>query len=72
MPATIPKKAIEKKRKSINKYTIKLILTTKHRAQLAAIIFLLAGLRRGELTALTWDDIDFENKTINVDKSFDF
>lgn len=69
---TIPKKAIEKKRKSINKYTIKLILTTKHRAQLAAIIFLLAGLRRGELTALTWDDIDFENKTINVDKSFDF
>lgn len=69
---TIPKKATEKKRKSINKYTIKLILTTKHRAQLAAIIFLLAGLRRGELTALTWDDIDFENKTINVDKSFDF
>ncbi|MBR6646252.1 MAG: site-specific integrase [Clostridia bacterium] len=69
---TVPKKAVEKKRKSINKYTIKLILTTKHKAQLAAIIFLLAGLRRGELTALTWDDIDFENKTINIDKSFDF
>lgn len=69
---TVPKKAVEKKRTSINKYTIKLILTTKHKAQLAAIIFLLAGLRRGELTALTWDDIDFDKKTINVDKSFDF
>ena len=27
------------------------------------------GLRVGELTALTWDDIDFENETINIDKT---
>ena len=28
-----------------------------------------SGLRRGEILALTWADIDFENSTINVDKS---
>ncbi|RHV01240.1 site-specific integrase [Firmicutes bacterium OM07-11] len=27
------------------------------------------GLRVEELTALTWDDIDFENETINIDKT---
>ena len=30
---------------------------------------LFGGLRRGELIALTWDDIDFENKTVSVTKS---
>ena len=33
---------------------------------------LLAGLRRGEVTALTWFDIDFKNKIVNVNKSYDF
>ena len=36
------------------------------------LILLLAfslGLRRGELLALTWNDIDFQNAEINVDKS---
>lgn len=28
-----------------------------------------SGLRKGELLALTWADIDFENNTINVDKT---
>lgn len=32
-------------------------------------IFIYVGLRRGELLALTWDDIDFEKKTININKT---
>ena len=27
------------------------------------------GFRRGELIALTWDDIDFENRTVNIEKA---
>lgn len=27
------------------------------------------GMRVGEVCALTWDDIDFENKTVNIDKT---
>lgn len=68
----IPKNAGENSRTAINKHTIQLILTTQHRAKVAACIMLLAGLRRGEVTALTWFDIDFKNRIINVNKSYDF
>lgn len=35
------------------------------------IVFLLnTGLRFGEATALTWDDVDFQNHTITVNKSY--
>lgn len=30
------------------------------------------GMRQGELFALTWDDIDFENKTININKTYSY
>lgn len=36
------------------------------------MLLMLSGLRRGEATALTWRDIDFDNSTISVTKSFDF
>lgn len=68
----IPKNSVVNTRTAINKHTIQLILTTEHRAKVAACIMLLAGLRRGEVTALTWFDIDFKNKIINVNKSYDF
>lgn len=36
----------------------------------APIILMLAtGIRRGELLALTWEDIDFANKILSIDKS---
>ena len=34
-----------------------------------AILIIYTGLRSGELMALTWEDIDFKNKTLNVNKS---
>lgn len=37
-----------------------------HRAGLWALIMLFAGLRRGEVLALTWGDIDFDSNLIHV------
>ena len=68
----VPKNAVAQTRTALNKHTIKLVLNTEHRARLPACIMMLAGLRRGELTALKWSDIDFKNKIINVNKSYDF
>ena len=48
------------------------IRETPHRAQTAAMIMLYAGLRRGELMALTWSDIDLNEGSINVNKSVEF
>ena len=45
------------------------IYNTPHRAQLPAMIMMCAGLRRGELLALTWRDIDIEAKTITINKA---
>ena len=42
------------------------------RAKRAAMIAMFCGLRRGEMTALTWNDINFTDKTITVNKSYDF
>lgn len=33
------------------------------------VVLMYTGLRIGELLALTWDDVDFKNRTINVDKN---
>lgn len=43
----------------------------KHPWRRAWSAALLTGLRSGELYALKWSDIDWESKTINVNKSFD-
>lgn len=45
---------------------------SKHRGQLAAMIMLHSGLRRGELIALRWHDIDLEKGTISVNKAVSF
>lgn len=51
---------------------IRLIRTTPHRMQLPAMIMLCAGLRRGEVLALTKDDIDLKANLIRVDKAVRF
>lgn len=48
------------------------IVEYKHRAQLPAMLMLYAGLRRGEVTALSWSDIDLKAGEIRVNKSYDF
>lgn len=48
------------------------VIETPHRAQRAAMLMMLSGLRRGEATALTWADVDLDARTISVTKSWDF
>lgn len=48
------------------------IWDTPHRAQPVAIIMMLSGLRRGELAALTWNDIDTKARTITVNKTVEY
>lgn len=43
-----------------------------HPGQLAVMLMLYSGLRRGEAAALLWDDIDLNNHTITVSKSLDY
>lgn len=47
----------------------KLIITTPHRARMGVLVMMLAGLRRGELIPLTWDDIDLDSLKISITKS---
>ncbi|PUB13951.1 site-specific integrase [Paenisporosarcina sp. OV554] len=46
---------------------IKYVFELKFRALFMTLYF--SGLRKGELLALTWGDIDFKNKTIDVNKT---
>ncbi len=68
----IPKAAKTTERRALTKEERIRIEEMPHRAQLAAMLMMYSGLRRGEATALLWSDIDFTNKTISVTKSYDF
>ena len=48
------------------------IWDTPHRGQATAIIMMLSGLRRGELAALTWNDVDLKGRTITVSKTMEY
>ncbi len=69
---SLPKDAPKKERTIIADEQKQWIEDTPHRMQTAAMIMLYAGLRRGEAAALLWSDIDLKNKTISVNKSYDF
>lgn len=73
--AEMPKNAPENKRRALTETEREWITeldSGEQRAKRAAMIAMFCGLRRGEMTALTWNDIDFEKKTITVNKSYDF
>lgn len=48
------------------------IWDTPHRGQPVAVIMMLSGLRRGELAALTWSDVDLKGRTITVSKTMEY
>lgn len=60
------------KRRSLTPEEQSWIVNTPHRAQLPAMIMMLAGLRRGEVIPLTWNDIDLRQKSISINKTVEF
>lgn len=70
--AKIAKNAPKSERRALSKEEQRRINETPHRAKTAAMIALYAGLRRGELTALLWSDVDLLRSEIHVTKSYDF
>ena len=75
-PATklkVPQTATEPmQRRALTKEERNRVMEFEHRAKPSAMLMMLSGLRRGEATALQWNDIDFEHKKIYVTKSFNF
>lgn len=65
----ISKEAGKNKRRALTDEEITWIRETPHPCQLAAMIMIFAGLRRGELVPLLWSDIDLNAGTIYVNKS---
>jgi len=65
----IPKKTELPERRALTEEERQWIIDTPDFMQTAAMIMTFAGLRRGELLALLWTDIDLDNKTINVCKA---
>lgn len=64
---TIPRSAqAPETREALTDEQIEWIRNTHHRAQLPAMIMLYCGLRRGEVMALRWSDIDLDEKIIHV------
>lgn len=68
----IPKNAPQKHRRALTEEEQGWILNTPHRMQLGAMIMMYAGLRRGELLALTWSDVDLDKRTITVNKAVEY
>lgn len=61
-----PPKAAAGSHRALTPEEIKLIENTPHKMQIPALIMLYAGLRRGEMLALTKKDIDLKNNVIHV------
>ena len=59
-------------RRALTKEEIQRVMEFEHRAKPSAMLMMLSGLRRGEATALQWNDIDFINNKISVTKSYNF
>ncbi len=67
-----PKNAPINERRALTEEERNIILNSTDIRYLPAQIMILTGLRRGEVAALNWSDIDFKNKVIIVNKSYDY
>ena len=68
----IPSSPTKREARALSEIEQTWIVNTAHnRAQRAAMIMMYSGLRRGELIPLTWNDIDFDDCTITVNKAVD-
>lgn len=65
----LPARDTPSKRRALTDDEQNWIINTPHRAQLAAMIMMYAGLRRGELIALTWNDVNLDVGTVTVKKT---
>ena len=65
----IPKKQAKEGRRALTAEERQWIIDTPDFMQLPSMIMMFAGLRRGEVTALLWSDIDLKKRTITVNKS---
>lgn len=70
--AEIPKAKPKKKRRALSTEEREHLdcLTCQGRMLLMTACY--SGLRKGELVALTWNDVDFKSRMISVNKSWDF
>ena len=69
---TPPKNAKTKTRDALTEKERNEILSKTDIRYFPAQFLILTGLRRGEATALTWEDIDLKERVIRVTKSFDY
>ena len=67
--SVIPTHTIKNYRRSLDSSEQQMIMEIPHRARITALIMMLCGLRVGEVIALDWADIDFDGKTLSVNKS---
>lgn len=67
-----PHKAPSGSHRALEPEEMELIRTTPHRMQLPAMVMMCAGLRRGEVLALTRDDLDFTAQEIHVRRAVRF
>jgi len=65
----IPINAPKEERRALTDTEQQWIVNTEHRAKRAAMIMMYAGLRRGEVVALTWSDINLDDRTISINKT---
>lgn len=65
----IPKNAPTKLVEALTDYQKSIVMEVDHPLKLAAVIMMFMGLRTGEILALQWEDFDFEQLMVSVNKS---